>query len=1313
MADVKWTKEQKAAIDTHDCNLLVAAAAGSGKTAVLVERIINMITNKENPIDIDKLLVVTFTNAAASEMRERIAEAISKEIHKTIEPSPFLQRQLTLLNKASITTIHSFCLEVIRNNFHMIDLDPGFRIADDTEIILIKQEVIDEIFDEKYLQIENASSKDNVNEEYIEEEYIEEEYNEEKTNEEEHNEEKYNEDKAESVACPVNEFLRLIECYCNNKDDIMLKNMVLNLYNFSVSMPNPEKWLKEKVEELNFEKDDFESLKWVDIIKRDINIELQGLENIMERAVRIINNTPELEPYSKNFNDEYLAINDAVKACNKSWKDMIEAINEIKFGRLKSIRKCNDTAIKEKVQNMRKNVSEKIKEIKKLLENLISEDSIEDIHYMYYIVKSLVKLVMEFKTRFALKKRERGIVDFNDFEHFCLDILIKKDENGRNMVDDMGRYVPSEVAEKLRNKYEEILIDEYQDSNMIQEEILNIISKERIGFPNIFMVGDVKQSIYRFRQAKPELFLSKYNTYSEKIGEKYRKIMLFKNFRSRKQVVDAVNFIFEQIMSENVGELEYDEKEALNYGADYSEEDIKGITGGDVEIHLIQNENIEEFEKENNDDEPMTNIQLEAEIVSKRIKEFIEGKEESKKSNENSVFNVFDKKSKKYRPVEYRDIVILLRSTSKWAPVFVEALKNNDIPVYADVGTGYFDTVEIKTIMSLLQIIDNPRQDIPLLAVMRSPIGGFTPEELIDIRVVDKEIPFYEAILKTIENTHLKIDDNIRKKLLDFTNKLEEWREKSHNMPIDEFIWYLYKDTGYYGFVGAMNAGIQRQANLRILFQRARQYEQTSYRGLFNFINFINKLRKSSGDMGSAKILGENENVVRIMSIHKSKGLEFPIVFVSGMGKKFNLQDLTKKLLLHHELGFGPEYIDVKRRITYSTVVKEALKKKILKESLSEEMRILYVAFTRAREKLIMTGSIKNIEDYCKKYSSAIDNDGIKLLEYDVSKARTYFDWIIPAVMRHKNGFKLREAAGISTSNEDDSLLNLIEDESKWEIKFWDRSSTGLKTEGEEIIDEKDLIEYIEHYLHEYEKEITKYDKFIENRLGFEYRFRKSCELPTVITVTELKKRMNSESDVENGGHLYMFPLNKKPQFLEETKGLTAVEKGTAMHAALQYLNIEEELDYNNIKKQINSMVIRELLTPEQGESVNINKIVKFFKSKLGTRMIEANKRGKLYREVPFHISISSTELEKELPKEIYEHEKILLQGIIDCYFEEEGKLILVDYKTDYVDDLDKIVDKYNVQLQYYARALNEISGMKVSEIYLYLFWKDKQVKVK
>lgn len=1259
--ETKWTDEQLLAIETRGKNLLVAAAAGSGKTAVLVERIIKIITDDNNPVDIDKLLVVTFTNAAASEMRERIGDAISKKLEE-MPDSKMLQRQLALLNKSNITTIHSFCLDIIKNNFHLIDLDPGFRIGDETECTLIKQDVLIELFEDKY-------------------------------------------DKEDEG------FLNLIEAYCTNRDDERLKEIVLKLYNFSMSGPWPSVWLREKAQEFNINSlDELEKASWYKVLKESLYLDLNNAKNGLDEAIKICEEDSDLAPYLLNLKPELNGIENAINSLNLNLEQIYKAIKDIEFAyRIKTVKKgLGDELDKKKVKSLRDDVKKKINQIKGGVFSVSLDETLNGIKNMYPIIKSLTELVIEFSDRYVKKKMERVILDFNDLEHLCLKILTCNDEN--------GEVYASSVAQKFREKFEEVLVDEYQDSNNVQETIISMVSRKDLDNPNVFMVGDVKQSIYRFRQAKPELFLEKYNSYSEEDNKKNRKIMLYKNFRSREEVIKGVNFIFKSLMSKTVGELDYTDKEALNLGASYDEINKDNVyfqdnefidldkieVSGALELNILdkssdfedgKNEINDEDDKENDNEEDLSAVAIEARIIAKRIKELIN-------PSDGKCFMVFDKNLNRYRKITYKDIVILLRSTKNWADTIVEELSFGGIPVYADINTGYFQTIEIRTIMSLLHIIDNPMQDIYTIASMRSPIFAFTSEELADIRILNRDNYFYLNVKDIAEDVYdERINKSLKDKCVYFIEKIGSWREKSLYMPIDEFLWYLYSDTSYYGYVGAMVNGIQRQANLRILFQRAKQYEQTSFKGLFNFINFINKLRKSSGDLGTAKILGENEDVVRIMSIHKSKGLEFPVVFLSGCGKQFNLRDINDSLLFHEELGIGADCIDIKKRIRYTTLQKYAIKKKFELETLSEEMRILYVALTRAKEKLIITGSSYNLQkdiDACYKAGVKGFN---KVIPSELLKQKSYLKWIMTALIKHKDGDILRQG-----KNE---FVEISDDLSSWKINFHKKSDFG--TENVEDSIEKKNISILSLNYSNFEV-----DEEIRKRLEFRYKYRDVCSVPSNISVSDIKKAEEEifEPQAEN---LFSEEKNrKKPKFIMEEKGLSKAEKGTAMHFVMQKLDLNKVNLLNEIKEQIKNMFEKGLITKDEEESINIFKIQKFFKSNLGQRLLKAYKENKqVFRELPFITEIPVKRIEKDLIDKIFNNEKLRLQGIIDCFFEEDDGIVLLDYKTDYVENgkEKEILDKYRVQIDLYTETLERVIGKKVKERYLYLFGIDKEVK--
>lgn len=1254
MGSTKWTEDQLKAITTRECNLLVAAAAGSGKTAVLVERIIRIITNEDNPVDIDRLLVVTFTSAAAAEMRERIADAISKALE--VNPnSKVLQRQLTLLSRANITTMHSFCLDVIKNYYHIINLDPTFRIADETENTLLKLEVINDMFEDYY----------------------------------------ENEDR---------DFRNLIEAYSTSRDDERLKEIILDLYRFSMSGPWPEKWLEESAESFDISTiEDLNNTAWIKILKETISIEVSGYVKVLEKALDLIRSTEGLEPYEPTFNDDLEMFKRILDSLNYGIEELYKEVSKISFGRLKSIKKnsVSDEESLEIVKSIRDSIKKKASKLVEDSFSMTIEDALDGIKNSYPYMKMISKLTLDFINRFKEKKRSRNLLDFNDLEHLCLKILIN--------YDDEGNINPSSVSEGFREYFDEVLVDEYQDSNNVQEVIIDLVSRKSLENPNVFMVGDVKQSIYRFRQAKPELFLDKYNSYPLEEGKLNRKIQLYKNFRSREEVISGVNYIFKEVMSKTVGELEYTDEESLNLGANYKEnEEENTVIAGPIELHILdksgnketlEGNKIEEVnigDSDAEEEEDVDAITLEARIVARRIKELLNPDLKTGK-----IFKVLDKETGEYRPLKYKDIVILLRATKNWSEIFLEELGYEGIPVYADTGTGYFETIEIRTIMSLLKIIDNPMQDVPMISVLRSPLVGFTAEELGDIRLLNKEKYFYEIINEVFEDNY-EVNEELKQKCKIFINNLNKWRKKSIYTPIDEFIWYLYMDTAYYGYVGAMPNGKLRQANLKILFQRAKQFEQTSFKGLFNFINFINKLRNSSGDMGSAKVLGENEDVVRIMSIHKSKGLEFPVVFTSGFGKQFNLMDLNKSILYHDDLGFGPDYVDLEKRNSYSTLAKEAIKKKILFETLSEEMRILYVAFTRAKEKLIITGATRDLEKSISRWISAAALDEEIIPPSEVLKGKSYLDWIGMALCKHRDGEELRNYIGSNNSL-------IINDFSTWKVKMW--SKNDLTVEKDEVAvdenDKEDLFIY---------SDINYIDKEIRRRLDYEYKYSLAGGLPSNVSVSDLKRSLyENENDDVLTVNIFKDKEVLKPKFLQERKGLSASERGTAVHFIMQKLDLERVSTREEIKEQIEEMKSYSLLSEEEVKAVDKINFIGFFKSNLGKRMLSAYNEGKLLkRELPFYTEISSLNIDSTLPEKIYKKEKVRLQGIIDCIFEEEDGIVLLDYKTDYVVEgmEEEIIDKYRIQLKYYKEAVEKITGKKVKESYLYLFGLSKEVVI-
>ena len=1187
MSKVKWTNEQLQAIEKKGNNILVAAAAGSGKTAVLVERIINKIINQN--MNIDEILVVTFTNAAASEMRERILEAIYKKIEEEPE-NTHLQKQINLISRASICTIDSFCLDVVKNNFYEIDISPNFRIADNAELDLIKQETLEDLFDKKYEE----------------------------------------EDK---------EFLKLLETYTTYSSDDPLKDLILNIYNFIQSHPFPNEWLEEQVEKYNLcdkLECDFANTEWGKIIISNLKEELSDAIIKLEKVKKETDRFEELKKYSVVLSSDIQELENILKL--EKWDEIYNSLSGINFEKWPIDKKIT-LEEKEIAKEKRNEIKKQVNKNKEIID-CNSKQANEDIFNMFFILNGLKKIIFEYDKALKQVKKEKNIVDFSDIEHNALKILLKQDEN---------KYIPSEIALKYQKKFTEIAIDEYQDSNLVQESILTSISNGK----NIFMVGDVKQSIYKFRQARPELFLEKYDKYTieENLDTKGYKIQLFKNFRSRENILDTTNLIFKEIMSKELGDIDYTEEEYLNLGANFEETNTKNIKKN-TEIFVIENKEETDSEEKEELEEPLQNIELEAKFVAKKIKEILDSKQ-----------TVYDKKIG-YRPITYKDIVILLRSTKNKANLFENELISLDIPVYSDTSTEYLNSIEIQTIMNLLKVIDNPTVDIPLVSVLRSVIGGFSDNELIKIRLEDSKKSFYETMKNYNKN------DDIKEKKEIFLERISSWKKESEYLELDELIWKIYIDTGYYNYVSLMPDGILRQANLKLLFEKAKQYEKISFNGLYNFINFIEKIRTSSGDLSSAKLIGENENVVRIMSIHKSKGLEFPLVFLSNSNKKFNVQDLNSQILLHQDLGLGVNYIDSEKKLQYSTFAKEAIKIKSKEEIISEEMRILYVALTRAKERLIITGVSKDIEKDLKEKKELINlySDREKINVNLLKKYKSYLDWVELVYLKNVD----TGIMDFKGTNKQEVLSENIEENLKDEDLKLEKILTNVELKNE---------------------------KEIKYKLNWEYKNIELSKIEGKTSVSKLKQQENINKEFNE--HTMSVPSFMK----EENSKLTGAQKGTLIHLCMQSLNEKEEYTEQRIKELIENLLLKKKISSVEAENIDINKILNFTKSKIWQ---EVNKAKKVEKEKTFYISIPT--------KEIYEidtSEEILVQGIIDLYYiNENDELILVDYKTDYVKEENELIEKYKKQLEIYKRALEEALKKKVSKTYIYSTHLNKEISI-
>ena len=1216
MAEVKWTNEQLQAIQEKNSNILVAAAAGSGKTAVLVERIIHKIIDEQ--MDIDKILVVTFTNAAASEMRERILEAIYKKLEENPE-NVHLQRQIILLNKASICTIHSFCLDVIHNHFYEIDLPSNFKIADTAEIDLLKQEVLDDLFEQKYTE----NDKD---------------------------------------------FIELLENYTNYRGDEALQELVLKIYKFIQSSPFPIKWLQEKLELLKIEDKDISQTIWGELIIQTVEDDIQESIMQLEAIKSKIALYPEMTKFYQEICEDLIILKDLQNY--NSWDELYIKLLNFNFSKWPVDKKVTND-LKEDSKEIRDKVKKHIKEKTAKLLSCSQEQAVKDLKIITPILEKLANLVTEFTKNFAEKKKEKNCIDFNDIEHFALKILLDENNN------------PTEVAKKYKEKFEEIAIDEYQDSNLVQEAILTSISKGN----NIFMVGDVKQSIYKFRQARPELFLQKYDEYKnkeEKTQEDNLKIQLFRNFRSRQNILNITNLVFESIMSKELGDINYNENEYLNYGANYPETEEAKNCAGIAELDIIdlkEDESITAFEGEEDEEEQerVEDDVLEAKFVANKIQELL-----------NSDYMVFDKKQG-YRKIRPKDIVILLRATSNLSPIYEKELSDLELPVFSDTSGTYLDTVEIQTILSVLKIIDNPLQDIPLVVVLRSSICNFTDNDLITIRLTDRNCNFYEALIKT----RLICDGDLKNKIESFLEKFEKWKSISQYMPLDEFIWQIYLDTGYYQYVGLLPNGAMRQANLKTLFEKAKQYEKASFKGLFNFIQFIDKLKKQNGDLASAKLIGENEDVIRIMSIHKSKGLEFPVIFLCNSHKKFNMQDLNDNILLHQDIGFGPTIMDTARKIKYSSIAKDAIKLKMKQETLSEEQRILYVALTRAKEKLYITGRSKDFTKYAQdknKILEMYESENIKLDAKLMKKANSYLEWIMYVYLFNQGRtitlkgeqYKLSDIITLNVSNKKDLLKALAK---------------------EEVVEQIDLKEEIEQILkNKSEEENKKSEQALKELLEWKYDYIVDTTLPTKSSVTKIKQEKIKLEEMLKGikSEEVGYKKSYTPKFMQEDKKISSAEKGTLVHLCIQRLDEKKDYELKDIQNMILNLVEKEIITQNEADAIDVNLIYQYTKSQLFEELRQAKE---VHKEQPFYINIPAKDVVSEAENS---KKNILVQGIIDLYYiDKNDNLVLIDFKTDYISNepnaKEKILDKYKVQLEIYKTALEQALGRKVNKTALCL----------
>ncbi len=1220
-----WTDEQEQAIKLRGKSLLVSAGAGSGKTAVLVERIVRIITCGE-PCDIDRLLIVTFTNAAALEMKERILKSIGKML--TENPGDHnLLKQAALASKASIMTIDSFCRKIVTENFQISGIDPSAQILSEEEGSLMGKEAVREILEEEYQE-----------------------------------------------GSPL--FLKMTELLGSGNSDDVLEERIERMSRFSESFKDPEKWIRSATD---IPEDKIEDSEIFTEFLRITEDNLEVASAFYSLAQKILGDYAEfsgtsMETIIKEEKDQAEELLSMIPDF-RTYTGLKETIDSIEFKRFSAPRKFSGeeaSEARERIKNLRTRAADIIK---KEIRNSLKQDedtinrNMDDIREP---LRCFGETVIKYRERMKEKKLEKNRVSFSDIALSALSILTDSDGN------------PTECALRYQDYYEEIMTDEYQDSNEVQETILSAVSRNG---RNVFMVGDVKQSIYRFRQADPDIFISKYRDYrlcGKNEGEESeivrdssseddypgRKVLLYKNFRSRKNVIDAVNIVFSALMSEKAGDFEYSDDEKLIFGSADNRPDDGRFR---LEAEFIDLGEHDEESYETSDevsDEDLSGMELEALHVAGKIIRLVEEEKPM----------VFDRNGKNNeRPIEYRDIVVLLRSTSSPGRIFRDVMTEMGIPCYTESRTGYFDNTEVRTILSLLSVTDNPYQDIPLLAVLRSPMFSFTEAELTDIRLYDREKNYYDCLLKAQDE-----DSETGRKVKRFLESSEKWREMAGRTPLDEFIWMLLKETSYYEYVSAMPSGEQRAANLKLLCHRAADYEKTSYRGLYNFIRYMDKLKKSEKDMADAGMLSENDNVVRIMSIHKSKGLEFPYVFLSNLGRRFNRRDQNGNFLIHGELGASVKHLDVEKGLEMNTLRNTVIKERLNRESISEEMRILYVAMTRAKERLFLTGTVDDREKKMEGWKSSAElfRDG-KKMPRETLKDASMSDWIVPVLLNREN----TEITEEGITDNDLFTLKFIPRggivKRSTELSQYD---TGEFFKGEEVTDEKLL-----------------------SVLQYSYPHLSSASLPGKVSVSMIKKKAMEEAEEEIPAPVIMGEVKeespvlseiKTPEFLKEVRTLTGAERGTAFHTVMMHINPMVS-DTEEIREETERLVELEILLKEEADSVNPYKILSFLKSPLGLRFREAYITGDLYREEMFYEMKRASDIFKDEDSS----DPVTVIGIIDAFFIEDGKLILLDYKTDYTGEGDPseiLTRRYRAQVELYREALTEIMGMECKEAYLY-----------
>lgn len=1214
MTNMAWTNEQQAAIDSRGQTLLLSAAAGSGKTAVLVERIIRRLLDKEYPIDITELLVVTFTKAAAAEMRDRIGTALMKALSETKDPR--VERQLALLPSAQISTLHAFCQHVIRKYFYTIDLDPAFSIAGEEELNLLRRQVLEDVFLSYYEDDEKAS-----------------------------------------ILYP------LADMFGSDRGDDILMDTVSRMYTYARSLAWPEHWLKEAARAYDVAPDAvIDDMVWAGPIKDAVRRILEEDARLYDGVLYHLRQREAFAPACDTFVAEQAALRQAAQA--RSWNDLSRFVRAIDFPRLKSLRKLSDDdkAVWERCKKVRDDVKKDvIKTLQAVYFSATPEEWLDGMRAMKPIMDGLVTLTLDFAKAYGAAKKEKGWIDFSDLEHFCLQILLAPDASPEYPV-------PSAAAEELRSQYEEVFIDEYQDTNGVQELITRLVSGE----DNRFMVGDIKQSIYRFRLADPTLFLEKYQSFSRDEKSVQRCIDLGRNFRSVPVVLDAVNAVFSRAMTAEAAGMDYGEREKL-YAGRQAPDDERWI-GGPVEVDIVPTPSDEE------DDDGSTAFEKECRFIAGRIGELL------------ASGRMAARKDGTLEPLSYRHIVVLLRSMAGKADVLIQALQEGGIPSYAEQSGGYFAAVEVQVMLALLRCIDNPEQDLAMAAVLRSPLVGLDETALAGVRLAGdgtlwQNLPAFVASLPD------GVDE--KEDLQQFMAAFDSWRTYSRRHGVAELLQRLYDDTAYVDFVGAMPGGDVRQANLKALYDRARQYEEAGFRGLFRYLQLMDKMKEDGLDLAPAKVVSEKEDVVRIMSIHKSKGLEFPVVFVADMGKAFNRRDTQDQILFHNRLGIGLKQYDPEWRMSYPTLIWSGIAAQLRWEGTAEEERILYVAMTRARDQLILTGHSSHIDRDWQRWTSRLNP----------AQAKSYFDWVMPAAL----------APFGAKADADYARPGAAWQDAIWQVRIARAVPAGTVEEG--AYDGEPRLEALRRG----DLTGTPVPSWLDEQLSWQYAYPQAVRTAAKFSVSEVKRRYQElHSDELQDEAALSVPAAAviptapgeddafaalPPWLAGEEAAVSGAQRGTALHKALQYITPASDQTTATLRREIDAFVRQGLLSREEAKLVYVPVLAAFCQSDIGRRMAESPE---LHREYPFTVLLAGGD---PLP-ETETGEQILIQGVIDCLFREDDAWILVDYKSDRLETADAFRSRYAVQLTLYKRAVEQITHRPVEETYIYSLHLQQEIRL-